>query len=146
MRKFLRTRYLAPLALVAVLACAVSAWAYFSSTGAGTGTATVGSSSQVALSSDAVNGLYPGGADVPVTVHVHNPGSGAEFVGTITGTVADNGNCLGSWFTVDPITYNADVAAGQDGADAVTAVRMADSGTPQDACQGVDMTINWSSN
>ncbi len=146
MRKFLRTRYLAPMALVAALVLAASAWAYFSSTGAGTGTATVGSSSQVALSSDAVSGLFPGGADVPVTVHVHNPGSGAEYVGTISGSVADNGSCLGSWFTVDSITYNANVAAGHDGADASTAVRMADSGTNQDACQGKTMTINWSSN
>jgi hypothetical protein len=146
MRTYLRTRYLAPLAMVAVLALAVSAWAYFSSTGAGTGTAKVGSSTQIALSSDQVSNLYPGGADVPVTVHVSNPGSGAEFVGTISGTVADNGACLGSWFTVDPITYNADVAGGHNGADATTAVRMADSGTDQDACQGATMTINWSSN
>ena len=146
MRKLLRKRYLAPLALVATLALAASAWAYFSSTGSGTGSATVGSSAQVSLSSDAVSGLYPGGADVPVTVHVANPGSGAEYVGTISGTVADNGGCLGSWFQVDPVAYNSDVAANSSGADAPTAVRMLDSGANQDACQGATLTINWSSN
>jgi hypothetical protein len=146
MRKLLRKRYVAILTTVAALAFAASAWAYFSSTGSGTGSASVGSSAQVELSSDAISGLYPGGADVPVTVHVHNPGSGAEQVGTISGSVADNGGCLGSWFQVDSISYDQDVAAGSDGADTSTVVRMLDSGTNQDACQGATLTINWSSN
>ena len=146
MKKSMRKRVTVTLTVVASLALAVSAYAYFSSTGSGTGQATVGSSSAVQLSSDAITGLFPGGADVPVTVHVHNPGSGAEYVGTISGSVATSGSCLGSWFQVDPITYNTDVAAGANGANASTKVRMLDSGTNQDACQGQTLTINWSSN
>src|SRR5439155_16132730 len=128
---------------LAVVAFAGAAFAYFTSNGTGTGTADVGSSSTINLSSDAVAGLFPGGADVPVTVHVHNPGGGAEYVGTISGSVADNGGCLGAWFTVDSINYNTDVAAGSNGSDAVTNVRLADTGSEQDACQGATMTINW---
>jgi hypothetical protein len=90
--------------------------------------------------------LFPGGAAVPVTVHVHNPGSGAEFVNQITGTVADNGACLGSWFTVAPISYGQDVPAGSNGPNTSTTVTMADTGGNQDACQNASMTINWSSN
>jgi hypothetical protein len=122
------------------------AFAYFTSTGSGTGSATVGASAGVNLSSDAVSGLFPGGVDVPVTVHVANPGNGNEYVGTISGAVADNGDCLGSWFDVDAITYNTNVTHNASGPDAGTNVRMLDSGTNQDACQGDTLTINWSSN
>jgi hypothetical protein len=62
-----------------------SAFAYFTSTGSGTGSATVGSSSAVELSSASVGPLYPGGADVPVTVTIHNPGSGSEYVNHVSG-------------------------------------------------------------
>jgi hypothetical protein len=132
---------------VAVLAIALGtgAYAYFTSTGSGTGSATVGSSSGIQLSSPSVGTLYPGGADVPVTVTIHNPGGGAEFVNQISGTVANNGGCLGTWFQVDSASYAATLAAGAT--DAVsTNVRMLDSGSDQNVCQGKSMTINWSSN
>jgi hypothetical protein len=146
MRKHLtKTRVILAAAVVAAIAFGTGAFAYFTSTGSGSGSATVGSSSAVTLTSDAVSGLYPDGADVPVTVHIANPGGGAERVGTVSGSVADNGSCQGAWFQVDSVAYDATVAPG--GSDtANTAVRMLDSGTNQDACQGKTMTINWSSN
>ena len=138
------------IALLATLAvavvAAVGAYAYFTSTGTGTGSASVGSSAGINLSSDAVSGLFPGGVDVPVTVHVANPGNGNEYVGTISGSVQTSGGCQGSWFVVDPIAYNTDVTHNASGPNAATAVRMLDSGTDQDACQGLTLTINWSSN
>jgi hypothetical protein len=66
-------------------------------------------------------------------------------VNDISGTVADNGLCLGSWFQVDTIDYNTNVLAGATN-DTSTNVRMIDSGTNQDACQGDTLTINWVSN
>ena len=124
---------------------AFGAYAFFTDGGSGTGTASVGNSSTIDLSSDPVGTLYPGGADVDVTVDISNPGSGVQHVGTISGTVEDNGGCLGSWFEVDSVPYNADLGPGAlDSAD--TVVRMLDSGTNQDACQGLDLTIDWSSN
>jgi hypothetical protein len=149
MRKLFTKRRLIVLAVVAVaIGVAGGAFAYFSSTGSGTGSATVGSSSTVQLSSPNVGTLYPGGAAVPVTVTIHNPGSGNEYVGTISGSVANGGtgnNCLGSWFTVAPIVYNTNVAAGASPT-ASTTVTMNESGTNQDPCQGATLTINWSSN
>jgi hypothetical protein len=124
---------------------AFAAYGYFTSTGTGTGTASVGDSSAIQLSSPAVGTLYPGGPDVPVTVSIKNPGSGNEYVATVSGTVADSGSCLGSWFVVDPITYNASVTAGAT-VTASTNVRMTESNTNQDACKLKTMTINWSSN
>jgi hypothetical protein len=146
MRFLTRKKGVAFLATLIVAAVAAfGAYAYFTSTGSGTGSATVGSSAGITLSGSPAAQLFPGGADAPVTVSIHNPGGGKEYVGTISGTVADNGGCLGSWFTVDPVGYNASVAAGATVTTA-TNVRMTDSGTSQDACQGKTMTISWASN
>ena len=108
---------------------------YFSSTGSGTGTATVGSSSAVELTSPSVGPLYPGGADVPVDVTIHNPGSGSEYVNHVSGSVADNAGCLGSWFQVDGFNYANTLGAGAS-ATVQTQVRMLNQNLSQDACQG----------
>lgn len=135
-------------AFFAAAACAVAAfgaYAYFTQAGSGTGPTTVGTSSAIQLSSPLVGTLYPGGADVPVTVTIQNPGSANQYVNTVSGSVQDNTGCLGSWFVVDSVTYQATVAAGASDT-AGTNVRMTDSGTDQNICKGKTMTINWSSN
>jgi hypothetical protein len=146
MRKHLTKKRAVVLAIVgAAIALGTGAFAYFTASGSGTGSATVGSASAINLSSGAVGGLYPGGADVPVTVNLSNPGGGAQYVGTVSGSVADNGGCQGAWVQVDSVDYNGTLAVG--GSDTKsTNVRMLDSGTNQNACQGKTMTINWSSN
>jgi hypothetical protein len=132
-------------ALVVAAAASIGAYAYFTAAGAGNGTAHVGSSSAIELSSPLVGDLYPGGADVPVTVTIKNPGGGAQYVGTVSGTVEDNGGCLGTWFVVDPVDYKDTLAAGAS--DTVgTNVRMLDSGGDQNVCKGKTVTIDWSSN
>jgi hypothetical protein len=128
-----------------VAAAAVGGYAYFTAFGSGSGDATVGTASNIDLTSDSVSGLFPGGADVPVTVHVSNPGSGHQFVNVISGTVEDNGGCLGSWFQVDPKTFATDVAPGT-APTTTTNVRMLNPNANQNACQGKKMTIDWSSN
>ena len=147
MRKLFSTRKrIAIVAAVAVVALSgVAAFAYFVSSGSGTGTASVGTDSNIQLSSTLVGNLYPGGADVPVNVSVHNPGSGNEYVSDISGTVADNGACLGTWFQVDIIHFDFDVTHGDTVTAGPTNVRMLDSGTDQNICRGKTMTINWSS-
>jgi hypothetical protein len=146
MRKHLTKKRVILLAVVALaIGLGTGAYAFFTTSGSGTGSASVGSASTIQLSSDAVGPLYPGAASTPVTVHVHNPGGGTQHVGTISGAVADNGGCLGSWFTVGSVTYNQDVAGGGDGPDATSSITLNDSGTNQDACQGASVTINWSS-
>jgi hypothetical protein len=129
--------------IVAVVA-AVLGYAYFTASGSGTGTATVGSASNLALSSDAVSGLLPGGPPTPVTVHIHNPSSGNEYVDGITGAVRGDGGCLGSWFEVSPVSYRARVDAGAS-ASTSSSIRMLETGTSQDDCQGKTLTIDWSS-
>ena len=149
MIRFITRRRALALLAVALVAIAVplGAYAYFSQSGTGAGSATVGASSGIELSSaagDVGGSLFPAGADVPVTVHIHNPGSGAQYVGTVSGAVKDNGGCLGSWFVVDSKTVNATIAKGAN-TTATTAVRMLDSTTNQDVCQGKTLSIDWSS-
>jgi hypothetical protein len=135
------------LVVVAALAIGLgtSAFAYFSSTGAGTGSASVGTSSALELTSDAVGPLYPNGVSVPVDVHIHNPGSGSEYVGHVSGSFVTSGGCLGSWFEVDGFDANTNLAAGAT-TTVQTNVRMLDSGGNQDPCKNASMTINWTSN
>lgn len=137
-------------AVALTLGLSGAAYAYFGSTGSGSGIATVASSSTIQLSSNTVGPLSPGGGSTWVQVNVTNPGPANEYVGTITPVVADqdasNGNtCYGSWFTVTPIAYDHVVLAGatiQTG----EAVQMNESNTDQSACEGLSMTINWTSN
>jgi hypothetical protein len=139
-----RTVVLLGVLAVAVFA-SVGAYAYFTASGSGSGTASVGSSSGILVSSPLVGDLYPDGVDVPVTVTIENPGDGSQFVDTVSGVVEDQAGCLGSWFEIDDITYQDTLAAGaSDTAD--TNIRMIDSGTNQDACQGLTLDIDWSSN
>ena len=137
---------IAALAALAVVAMgAMGAYAYFTSTGSGAGSATVGSASAVNLSSPSVGPLYPGSGTVPVTVTIANPGTGSQFVGTVNGTVTTQGGCLGTWFTVAPIAYNAEVAGGASPT-AATTVQMDNVASSQDSCQGLTMAIAWTSN
>ena len=132
-------------AVVVVAIGAIGAYAYFTSTGSGAGSATVGTSSTVNLSSPLVGTLYPGSGTVPVTVTINNPGTGSQLVGTISGTVTDQAGCLGAWFTVAPIAYNAQVAGGASPT-AATTVAMNNLAVNQDPCQGLTMAIAWTSN
>lgn len=146
MRKHVTKRRVISLAVAAsAVALGTGAYAYFTASGSGTGSAAVGSASAITLASGTVSGLFPGGADVPVTVTITNPGGGAQYVGTVSGTVADNGTCQGAWFQVDSVAYNGSISAGASDTKS-TNVRMLDSGTNQNACQGKTMTVSWSSN
>lgn len=128
-----------------VAAAAVGGYAYFTASGSGSGDATVGTAAGIVLTSDPVGDLYPGSGNLSVTVHVSNPGSGHQFVNVISGTVEDNGGCLGTWFQVDPKTFATDVGPGT-ATTTTTNVRMPNAATNQNACQGKTMTIDWSSN
>ena len=146
MKRFSKRTWVAIVAVLAIAMSAIGAFAYFTAAGTGSGNATVGAATAVVITSD-VNGtdLYPGGGDETVDVHVENPGNGHQFVNDVSGTVADNGGCQGSWFEVDTIDLDANILPGAT-VDTTTAVRMNDSGTDQNACQNATLTINWTSN
>jgi len=133
-----------------VLGGAGAALAYFTSTGSGTGNATVGASANWAVATSAPTGgpLYPGTGTDTVAYTVTNTDSGfQELNGTSavlttdaaggvfdTTTQAFVDTCQASWFTVTNTSVSGDVAASADLSSSLT-ISLNDSGTNQDFCE-----------
>jgi hypothetical protein len=129
-----------------VLAVTGIAVAYFTSTGSGTGTATVGSSQALTLHGTTASTLYPAGSST-VSFTVDNPSSGSEYLSTIhlasVTTDGTHSTCGLSAFTMPDVTVNQTVASGTGIAVTATGtLSMADTGTNQNACQGAPLTLN----
>jgi hypothetical protein len=150
-RKIGKKRGVAALSVIAVLALAGGAFAYFTSSGGGTGSATVGTATNFTVTAQAASGsMYPGGGSSTFSYVVNNPGTGAENLTGTTATVAssggnivDNGTavsgCSASWFTASntaPAGLPQDLAGGTSSTSGSVTVTMSDSGTNQDACKG----------
>jgi len=129
---------------VAVGGLATAAFAYWTASGTGSGTASVGTDSGVAIQNVAFSGsLYPGGA-VTVTFDIHNGSANAPVkVGNVVadegagthGITGLTGGCLATDFTFDPVTVNAEIAAGATQTSVTGTLHMADTGINQDACK-----------
>jgi hypothetical protein len=157
MRRFIIKKVvLVPLGIVVGLAVAGIALAYFTSLGAGTGTATVGSSSNVTLHGTVASALYPGSSST-ATFTVDNPSPGSEFVNKIhlasiapdaghagCSTVITGGN---PDFTMPDVTAAQSFPTGNGQAVIATGtLTMRETGVSQDACQGATLTLNLTSN
>jgi hypothetical protein len=132
--------------VVAAAALAVAGYAYFTTAGSGDGSLSTGQIGAVHITNDAVGPLYPQlnpASTTPVAVHVDNTGTGSQYVGQITGAVVDQAGCLGSWFTVAPITAPGVISTGSH--DYNTTVILNDNGSNQNTCQDANLTIHWSS-
>ncbi len=151
-----KRRVLGSLAAICALAVAGVAIGYFTTTGSGTATATVGNSSPLTLHATVSSTLYPG-ASSPVSFTVDNPSSGAQRVGTITlasisvdaghsscSTVISGGN---PDFTMPDVVVNQVFPSGSG--QSVTpggTLTMNNTGVNQDACQGATLTLHLTSN
>jgi hypothetical protein len=151
------------LGLLVLLAFTGAAVAYFTTTGAGSGNAQVGTSSALTINATitpASGGLVPGGTPAAVAFSVTNPG-GNQYVGTvslsgvqaysdaahtnnITGTGA--GQCDTSKFTMAPVTENQDVPSGTSSLSTNGSLAFADSGTNQNGCKGAYLVASFTSN
>jgi hypothetical protein len=139
------------------LGVAGAAFAYFSGSGAGTGAADTGSvtTTDLAISSSTPTGLLPGGPAGTINLTIKNNGSGAEHVGTVTGTVSGvtsgsivgDETCATSFYTVAPVNVDKDIAAGTTYSLATTTITMGDDGNNQDNCQDPNgvVSIDWAS-
>jgi hypothetical protein len=156
-REFLvRKRVLIPAGIVVLLTMTGIAEAYFTSTGSGTGTASVGTSSNVTLHGTVASTLYPGTSST-VTFTADNPSPGAELVNTIhLASVTPDAGHSGCSIVItggNPDFTMPDVVANQNfphgNGQAVTAagtLTMNDTGVSQNACQGATLTLNLTSN
>ena len=149
------TKRRAVFALTAALVVAVAggAYAFFTTSGTGTGTASVGSSSALTLHATVTGSLYPGSSS-PVSFTVDNPSSGKQRVGTISLVSitpdASHSECatvVGTDFAMPAVTANQ--SFGNGNGQSVTAtgtLTMNDTGVSQDKCQGATLTLNLSNN
>ena len=124
MRKFTKKQYLAAGAAAVIIAGgAGAAFAYWTTSGTGTGSATTGSSSTWEVSSDAATGdaLTPGGPTDTVAFHITNNNSGVQRLRTVTVTVANSdgsawtsvSGCSAADYSVGTPAFNpGDVASG----------------------------------
>ena len=151
-----KRRALTAFAGLCVLGIAAGAYAYFTTTGSGTATATVGASSAVTLKGTVTGNLYPGSSS-PVTLTVDNPSSGKQRVGTISleKIAADAGHASCSVvitggnpdFTMADVVVNKTYSPGNG--QTVTpsgTLAMNDTGVSQDACQGATLTLTLKNN
>jgi hypothetical protein len=135
-------------ALGAVVAIGV-AIAYFSTTGSGTGSATVGTSSAVVLHGTAATSLFPGTSSA-VTFTVDNPSAGSQRVNVISlesvTTDVGHSGCVLSDFTMPSVTVNQVFPSGNGQAVTATGtLSMANTALNQDACQGAPLTLHLTS-
>ncbi len=151
-----KRRALIALGCTCALAVAGVALAYFTSSGSGTGNATVGSSSTVTLHATVSSNLYPGTSS-PVSFTVDNPSSGSQRVGTITlsNISVDAGHSTCSTtisggnpdFSMPAVAVNK--VFGPGNGQAVTpagSLTMNETGVSQDACQGATITLHLTNN
>jgi hypothetical protein len=161
-RLFTTRRQIAIVGIAAamVLAGGTAAFAYFTSSGSGTGSATVGSANTWSVVQDSASGtIYPGSGSSVITFHVTNNATGDQQFSTATPTVVssvDGGyimhgdttvtGCLAAWFsasvTGDP-AINTNIADGSTVHVNVKVTMPTDSSDNQDACEGAtpDVTL-----
>ena len=144
-------------ATVCAVAIAGVAFAYFTSNGSGTATATVGNSAAVTLKATVAGTMFPGGNQT-VTFTVDNPSSAAQRVGTITlaSITPDAGHATCSTtitggtpdFTMPAVAVNKVFPAKSTNGTVTNTgtLTMNDTGVSQDACQGATLTLNLTSN
>jgi hypothetical protein len=147
------------IAAAMVLASGGAAFAYFTSTGSGTGSANVGSAGSWSVSQDDPSGtIYPGSGSTVITFDVTNNGSGDQQYSSATASVNSSGGditqsgtpvsgCLAAWFsatvTQDP-HLGEDVNAGNTVQVTVKVTMPSDSSDNQDACENANPDVTLS--
>jgi hypothetical protein len=125
------------------------AYAFWTTTGGGTGTApNAASNGTVTLIATFAPGLTPGGT-ATVTYTASNPGTSSLRVGTISHVVSTSDPlCLPADFTISNVVSNTTVPAGSTNfALAGTGtLAFADTGINQDLCKSATVTLTLTSN
>lgn len=163
MFKFTRKRFLTALSIVGIAVMATAAFAYWTTSGSGSGSATAGSDAGVTASGNPANGIYPGSSVAVTTTVTNSSSTQAQYVSNLHVAISIDsahatGGCQASWFT-----YKADSqATGTDAnphtvalatelaASANTTVAghvfMADTSSNQDACKGATINLAYTVN
>jgi hypothetical protein len=147
-----KKRTLAVLGVVAILALAGAAIAYWTTTGSGEGSGSVASSNgTITLHGVISDQLVPGGSSA-VKYTADNAGSSSLSVGTVHAVVSIDdthakAGCKASDFSIGDTAENQVIAAGASGVALAHdgSISMADTAENQDACQGATVSLALSS-
>jgi len=147
-RKLVKKRTALTLSVVAVLAVAGLAIAYWTTTGSGEGSGAVASSNgTLTLHGTISNELTPGGSS-PVAFTADNANSSSEQVGTVHAVVSIDkahaeAGCEASDFTIADTAENQTIAAGGKAVALAKegSIAMADTNSNQDACKGATISL-----
>ncbi len=139
-------------AIVAVVAliASIAGYAYWTTTGSGSGSAAAGNVVPVTLNATFSAGIFPGGTkSVSFTADNTNPGSVRITTVHLASVTVDGGHatCTVADFTMPDVTENADVAGGASGFALPTngTLSYANTAVDQGACKGATITLNLTS-
>jgi len=154
MSRQLSRKAMVVVAVVAFVATAGVAFAYWTATGSGSGSADTGTSSGVTVKQTASpTGLYPGGT-VALSGNFDNANSGKVYVTAVTATVTPfsvrpDGTkpaCTQADFSISgsaPVAAEIAVGSGV-GSWSGLSLNMTDAGTNQDNCKNITVPITYS--
>ena len=153
----MRVRLSKPVVIVTLLVTSLAiggiAFAYWTTTGSGTGSATTGTAASVVVKQTGTpSGLYPGGSSA-LSGTFDNPNSGQVFITAVTASVtpfsvqADTGKpaCTQADFSITGTApVGANVPAGTTvGAWTGLTLNMTNSATNQDNCKSITVPITY---
>jgi hypothetical protein len=142
--------------MVVAVIVAVGATAYFTTTGSGTGSASVGTSSALTITQvGSVSNLLPGGPSEPVEYSVTNTSAGHQYVGPVTVSISSvtgpnitgGTPCDSSDFTlVQPTDTPGDLAPGATytSSPSGASIQMINKPSSQDGCKNATVHLSFS--
>jgi hypothetical protein len=151
---FGRKRVILALTAAAVLVSAVSAYAYWTTSGTGNGSASVGTSQSFVVSqTNTVSGLVPGGSAQSIAINVNNPASHNQYLSALTVSVKNSDGtawsaqadttkpaCTASDFSItQPVSPAGDLTSGNHAFSA--SIAMLNGSGNQDNCKGVTVPL-----
>ncbi|WP_305787634.1 hypothetical protein [Symbioplanes lichenis] len=150
-RKNRRRAALVMVPTVAGVFVAGTAFAYWTTSGAGTATSTAGTNTAVTVTGVGATGLTPGGTAQPITFTINNPGTTAQYISSVAVSIASvtkasgatGSDCTAADFTLtQPNAINEDIASGSKsyGSTQGAKIAMINTAVNQDGCKGA--TIN----
>jgi hypothetical protein len=154
-RFFSRNRKVGVVLAVCLVASAGVAYAYWTSSGSGSGGATTASPDAITINqTSTVGGLFPGGPAQALSGNFDNPNAGSIFVGTITAgisavsgpNITASAPCTAGDYQLNgfPVTVNAEIASGSDvGSWSGGSIQLLNSATNQNGCKGATVTISY---
>ena len=140
---------------VGALAIGGVAFAYWSTSGSGTGSAatSAGASNLSIVQTSTITGLAPGVAAKSITGIVTNNAANSAYVDTVTVSIdsvtpAGSGACTADDYTINSpvMDVQQDLAAGAHTGFSGASIEFVDSASNQDGCKGATVNLAYASN